>query len=87
MEKKEFIRKMEALEQKKKALEEQYKASMPVKPNQVVMIDGQTYWLERYRIVAYSIVPTFYEYKNGKIKKQYGQAYPKNWQIMKPVEA
>lgn len=87
MNKEEYIREAQRLESQKHALDEEYRRSMPVQPHQVVVIDGKEYWLERYRIIAYAIVPTFYEVENGKIKRERGQAYPDNWRTMKPKES
>lgn len=87
MTKEEYIREVQRLEAEKCALDEEYRRSMPVQPHQVVVIDGKEYWLERYRIISYALVPTFYEYVKGKIKRDWGLAYPDNWRKMKPKEA
>lgn len=87
MTKEEYIREVQRIEAEKRALDEEYRRSMPVQPHQVVVIGGKEYWLERYRIISYALVPTFYEYVKGKIKRDWGLAYPDNWRTMKPKEA
>ncbi len=84
MDRKEFIEKMQTLERAMADLREEYKASMPVKPKQWVVIDGKEYWLERYTIVGYSIRPTLYDKIDGKIGRLYGVVHLNNWRKMKP---
>lgn len=87
MNKEEYIKEVQRIQAERGALDEEYRSGMPVQPKQVVVIDGKEYWLERYRIIAYALVPTFYEYVNGKVKREWGLAYPDNWRTMKPKEA
>lgn len=84
MDRAQYISEVKRLEEAKKALDEEYRNTMPIKPQQVVVIDGKEYWLERYRIIAYAIIPSLYRYEDGRIKRQLGMECPNNWRKMKP---
>lgn len=86
MTREEYIKAMAELEEKKKKIQDEYKASMPIKPQQVVIIDGKEYWLKGYRIISYQLVPVLYGInpKNGNPYFQYGRLYVDNWRKMKP---
>lgn len=85
MNREEYIKAMAGLEEQKKKIQEEYKSSMPIKPQQVVTIDGKEYYLKGYKIVAYTIEPILYSI-NPNTGKQFwnGRIYICNWHNMKP---
>lgn len=44
MTKEEYIKEVQKIEAEKRAIDEEYRRSMPVQPHQVVVIDGKEYW-------------------------------------------
>lgn len=86
MNREEYIKAMADLEMQKKKIQEEYKASMPIKPQQTVIIDGKEYYLKGYRIVAYQLEPVLYDInpKSGKPYFRYGRIYVDNWRKMRP---
>lgn len=87
MTREEYIKGIEELEQKKRELQKEYIESMPIKPQQMVIIDGEEYWLERYRIIGYRIQPTLYMTIKGKKRLDYGVQVVDRWRTMKPKNA
>lgn len=85
MNREEYIKAMAGLEEQKKKIQEEYKSSMPIKPQQVVTIDGKEYYLKGYKIVAYTIEPVLYSI-NPNTGKQFwnGKTYVNDWRNMKP---
>lgn len=96
----EYISKSYAMQKELRALRERYKAlwdelealrhryknSPPVKPQQIVEVNGQRLWLERYKLVGYSVRPVLYPLNgNGEPDKRRVK-YVDNWQDMTPAE-
>lgn len=84
MTKEEYIRRVDELEAQRQQLKEDYINSMPIKPNQVVIINGQEYWLNKYYIRGYSIIPSLFAMHDSKILRYKGVQYVENWKTMQP---
>lgn len=84
MTKEEYIKRVDELEVQRQQLKEDYINSMPIKPNQVVIINGKEYWLRKYYIRGYSIIPSLYEMSKGKVLINKGVQFVENWKKMKP---
>ena len=85
MERSEYMARYDALMAQLQALKKEYKESQPVKPKQVVLINGQRYYLDKYEIVGYNIDPVLYLVSpRGNPAKRFARQYPDNWMQMIP---
>lgn len=85
MERSENMVRYDALMEQLQALKKEYKESQPVKPKQVVLINGQRYYLEKYEIVGYTIDPVLFKVSpRGNPAKCFARQYPDNWMQMVP---
>ena len=85
MERSEYMQRYDNLMEQIRQLKREYKESQPVKPMQVVLIDGERYYLERYEIVGYTIDPVLFKVSpRGNPAKAFRRQYVKNWMQMIP---
>ena len=84
MDREEFMRRYDNLQDELQSLRQEYKDSQPVKAKQAVWIGNQRLWLDRYKIVGYNVYPVLYPFfKNGGVDKRL-IVNVDNWRDMVP---
>ena len=84
MNREEFMRRYDNLQDELQSLRQEYKDSQPVKPKQVVVIGDQLLWLERYKIVGYNVYPILYPLTKSGLPDKHFVEYIQDWHDMKP---